>query len=199
MVNLSVLTRIDAMVLAAGRSTRTGSQNKLLLALDGKPLVAHVVDATLASSIHQVHVITGYQRDDLKDALGDRPVRYIHNPVYHLGMGSSINSGVRGLSDRVSGVILCLADMPWVHADHIDQLIKHFSPEAVCAPYFDDKRGHPVLFPKNWFARLSAIEGDTGARQLLEQASDQVIKIQMTDNAILRDINHTNDLIGQVG
>ena len=82
--------RIDAVVLAAGLSSRAGSLNKLLLPLAGKPLAAHVIDAALASRVRHVHVVPGSEPDTLAAALGDRPLKFAHNPDYRSGMGLSL-------------------------------------------------------------------------------------------------------------
>ena len=185
--------RIDAVILAAGESTRTGNQNKLLLEFGNKVLAAHAVDAALRSMTHEVHVITGYQRDRLATALRNRPVNFIHNENYHTGIGSSIRCAIKNLSADVDGVVLCLADMPWVRANHLDALIDRFTGRAVCAFYFEGQRGHPILFPKNWFARLMTLQGDSGARSLLQEATETVTAIAVSNDAILRDIDRLED------
>ena len=186
--------RIDAVILAAGESTRTGDQNKLLLEFENDVLATHAVDAALGSMVQEVHIVTGYQRDRLAAALGNRPVYFIHNANYHTGIGSSIVCAIKNLSADVEGVILCLADMPWVRAHHLDALIDRFTGDAVCAPYFESQRGHPILFPKRWFARLMTLQGDSGARFLLREAAEDVTAILASDDAILRDIDRLEDI-----
>ena len=104
--------QIDAIVLAAGLSTRAGERNKLLLPLAGKPLIAHAVEAALGSLACKVHVVTGHQSDELAAALNDYTVNFVHNPNYAEGMSSSIKSGIRTLPTDLDGVVLCLGDMP---------------------------------------------------------------------------------------
>ena len=185
--------RIDAVVLAAGLSSRAGSLNKLLLPLAGKPLAAHVIDAALASRVRHVHVVTGYEADTLTAALGDRPLKFAHNPDYRSGMGSSLAAGVRNLADDSAGIFVCLADMPWVSTQHIDALIKQFTGDSVCALYFDNQRGHPILFPKTWFSRLMTLQGDAGANRLLRGNELDITRIDLSDDAILRDIDCLDD------
>ena len=185
--------RIDAVILAAGESTRTGDQNKLLLEFENKVLAAHAIDAALGSTVQKVHIITGHERDRLAAALGNRPVNFIHNENYRMGIGSSIHCAINALPPDVDGVILCLADMPWVRADHLDALIGRFTGNAVCALYFENQRGHPILFPKSWFSRLMTLQGDCGARSLLRETAETVTTIPVPDDAILRDIDHLED------
>ena len=185
--------RIDAVILAAGESTRAGDQNKLLLEFENRALAAHAVDAALGSMTREVHVITGHQYDRLTATLGNRPVNFIHNENYRTGIGSSIRCAIKNLSADIDGVVLCLADMPWVRSDHLDALIGRFTGDAVCAPYFENQRGHPILFPKSWFPRLMTLQGDSGARSLLQEAAEIVTAIAVPNDAILRDIDRLED------
>ena len=134
--------QIDAIVLAAGLSTRAGERNKLLLPLAGKPLIAHAVEAALGSRACKVHVVTGYQSDELAAALNDYTVNFVHNPNYAEGMSSSIKSGIRALPTDLDGVVLCLGDMPLVVSAHLDLLIKNYATDVACAPYYRERRGH---------------------------------------------------------
>ena len=186
--------RIDAVVLAAGLASRAGSLNKLLLPLAGKPLAAHVIDAALASRVRHVHVVTGYEADTLTAALGDRPLKFAHNPDYRSGMGGSLAAGVRNLADDSEGAIVCLADMPLVAAHHLNQLIEHFRAGRVCAPYCQGRRGNPVLFCSTFFDDLLQLAGDTGARQLLEALADSITRVDVEDEGIFYNVNRPADL-----
>jgi len=124
--------RIDALVLAAGRSLRAGGPNKLLLPWQHKAVVVHAVDAALCSSVRAVHVVTGHDPAPLHQVLHARPVHWIHNPDYASGISTSISAGVRELAPDLDGVVLCLGDMPWVRSQQIDRLIDGFDPCGSC-------------------------------------------------------------------
>ena len=185
--------RIDAVILAAGESTRTGDQNKLLLEFKDKVLAIYAIDAALGSMAQEVHIVTGHESDRLAAALGNRPVNFIHNENYRIGIGNSIHCAIKILPPDVDGVILCLADMPWVRSDHLNALISQFTGNTVCALYFERQRGHPILFPKSWFSRLMTLQGDCGAQSLLRETTETVTMIPALDDAILRDIDHLED------
>ena len=188
-----MIQRIDAVILAAGESTRTGDQNKLLLEFENKVLAAHAVDAALGSMVQEVHIVTGHECDHLGEALGNRPVNFIHNENYRMGIGNSIRCAIKSLPADVDGVVLCLADMPWVRSRHLDALIDEFTGNAVCTLYFESQRGHPILFPKSWFAHLMTLQGDSGAQSLLRETTEAVTTISTLDDAILRDIDRLED------
>lgn len=185
--------RIDIAILAAGTSTRTGIENKLLLEFEKKALVAHTVDVALDSMADQVHVVLGHQREQLAQALGNRQLDLLYNTAYETGIASSIRCAVQALPNNVNGMIVCLADMPWVSTQHIDALIKQFTGDSVCALYFDNQRGHPILFPKTWFSRLMTLQGDAGANRLLRGNELDITRIDLSDDAIRRDIDCLDD------
>jgi len=186
--------RIDALVLAAGRSLRAGGPNKLLLPWQEKAVVAHAVDAALSSRAGTVHVVTGHERAPLQEVLQGRAVNWIHNPNYPSGISTSISAGVTELPTQLDGMVLCLGDMPWVSDRQINRLIDGFRPDAVRVACFGKRRGHPVLFPRAWFSKLLALTGDDLARCLFDHLASAVVEVPMANDAVLRDVDHKEDL-----
>jgi molybdenum cofactor cytidylyltransferase len=186
---------IAAVVLAAGRSSRMGGPNKLLAEIGGKPLVRHVVDATLASRARPVLVVTGYQRDKVEAALAGLPVKFVHNPHFADGLGTSLKAGIAalgGLPAEIDGAIVCLGDMPQVDAALIDRLIGAFDPDhgaLVVVPTIDGKRGNPVVWSRRFFPDLMAVEGDVGARYLIGRYTEAVAEVPLTGTAALTDVD----------
>ena len=123
---------IAALVLAAGRSTRMGS-NKLLEHLNDRPLVRHVVDAALASHARPVVVVTGHQESEIHKALASCDVGYTSNPHYAEGLSTSLKAGVASLPSSCEGVLILLGDMPLIDSSLIDRMIERFkvSPSAL--------------------------------------------------------------------
>jgi molybdenum cofactor cytidylyltransferase len=186
---------IAAVVLAAGRSSRMGGPNKLLAEIGGKPLVRHVVDAALASRARPVIVVTGHQRDKVEAALAGLPVKFVHNPHFADGLGTSLKAGIAALGTlpaEADGAIVCLGDMPQVDAALIDRLIGAFDPEhgaLVVVPTIDGKRGNPVVWSRRFFPDLMAVEGDVGARYLIGRYTEAVAEVPLTGTAALTDID----------
>ncbi|SUZ94918.1 uncharacterized protein METZ01_LOCUS47772, partial [marine metagenome] len=156
-------------------------------------LAAYAIDAALGSMAQEIHIVTGHENDRLASTLGNRPVNFVHNENYRMGIGSSIHCVINTLPPDIDGVILCLADMPWVRSDHLNALISQFTGNTVCALYFERQRGHPILFPKSWFSRLMTLQGDCGAQSLLRETTETVTMIPALDDAVLRDIDHLED------
>jgi molybdenum cofactor cytidylyltransferase len=183
--------RIAALVLAAGRSSRMGS-NKLLAEVAGKPMVAHVVDAALASQARPVVVVTGNEAERVAAALGDRPVQRVHNADFAAGISGSLKAGLKALGDEVDGALVCLADMPLLGAATLDRLIAAFNPvegRAICVPTWNGKRGNPVLWSRRFFPEMAELAGDVGARHLIGEHAELVCEVAMADDAVLLDID----------
>ncbi|MDR2187758.1 MAG: molybdopterin-binding/glycosyltransferase family 2 protein [Azonexus sp.] len=183
--------RIAALVLAAGRSSRMGEQNKLLCPVDGAPLVLRAVNAALASRAAQVMVVTGHEAERIEAALAGQPVSFTYNPDYPGGMASSLRCGLRALCADTAAVIVLLADMPAIGAADIDRLIDAFDPAkpAVLVPEYDGRRGNPVLWPRRHFAELASLSGDIGGRGLLEQYAAEVQSLAFPSPVIFVDVD----------
>jgi molybdenum cofactor cytidylyltransferase len=183
---------IAAVVLGAGRSSRMGGPNKLLAEIGGKPLVRIVVDAVLASRARPVVVVTGHQRDKVEAALAGLPVKFVHNPHFADGLGTSLKAGIAALPADADGAIVCLGDMPQVDAALIDRLIGAFDPDhgaLVVLPTIDGKRGNPVVWSRRFFPDLMAVEGDVGARYLIGRYTEAVAEVPLTGTAALTDVD----------
>jgi len=189
--------RIAAVVLAAGRSSRMGGTNKLVADLNGAPLVARTVDAVLASAARPVVVVTGHQAQEVRTALGERPVTFAHNPDFADGLSTSLRAGLAALPAEVDGALVCLGDMPMVGGAVIDRLIAAFNPaegRAICVPVSHGKRGNPVLWDRRFFADMARISGDTGAKHLIGLNTEQVCEVPVDDSGVLDDVDTPDGL-----
>ena len=106
-----------------------GAINKLIAEIGGKPLVRIAAEQALASRAKPVIVVTGHERERVEAALAGLPVRFVHNPDYAEGLGTSLKAGIAAVPADADGAIVCLGDMPQVDAGLIDKLIAAFDPE----------------------------------------------------------------------
>jgi molybdenum cofactor cytidylyltransferase len=183
---------IAAIVLGAGRSSRMGGPNKLLAEIGGRPLIRIAVDEALKSRARPVVVVTGHQRERVESALSSLPVKFVHNPNFAEGLGTSLKTGIAALGAEVDGAIVCLGDMPQVDAPMIDRLIGALDPDKgalVAVPTIDGKRGNPVAWSRRFFADLMTVEGDIGARYLIGRYPEAVVEVPLAGTAALTDVD----------
>ncbi|MDP6872927.1 MAG: molybdopterin-binding/glycosyltransferase family 2 protein [Alphaproteobacteria bacterium] len=184
--------RIAALILAAGQSRRMGAANKLLAEIDGKAMLARVVAAAQASQVARILAVTGHQADDVAAALSALGIDSVHNPDYADGLSTSLHAGVAALGDDIDGVIVLLGDMPRITPSHINRLIAAFNPvegRAICVPTYQGKRGNPVLFAARFFAEMTTVGGDSGAKYLIGQHEDDLAEVPMDDDGIFLDVD----------
>ncbi len=188
------------MILAAGRSTRMGAVNKLLAEVDGVPMVRRVAETVGSAALDPIIVVLGHEADAVRAALDGMSVRFVENPDYADGMGTSVARGIEAIPDPVEGAMVVLGDMPWIDARHLDALVDAFAPEdgrGICAPVVDRKRGNPVLWAARYFPQLRALDGDVGARRLLAEHEDDLCEVAVEGGGVLRDVD-TPEALDQV-
>ena len=185
--------RVFAIVLAAGRATRFGSA-KQLAAFDGAPLVVRAV--RLAESVCGTHsvLVAGHEWQPVVAACAPLQGFFVNNSEHAEGMGSSIASGTRSIMHVADAVLLLLCDQPLVRRDHLERLlaVSRQDPGRIVASAYAGTAGPPILFPRRWFGDLAALQGDRGAREILEQAPDDVRVVTVEEAAI--DIDRPEDL-----
>jgi molybdenum cofactor cytidylyltransferase len=183
--------RIAALLLAAGKSSRMGS-NKMLEEVDGRPMVARTAQRLLASRARPIIAVLGNRADDVDTALGKLPVERVLNPDFADGLSTSLKRGLAALPEDVDGVVVCLGDMPLIAGRDIDRLIAAFNPlegRAIIVPTRRGQRGNPILWSRQFFAEMMALSGDQGARKLIEEHFDLVAEVEMDSDAIFIDID----------
>lgn len=177
-----------AIILAAGQSRRMGS-NKLVAHLNGKPLVAHVADAIDAANLPPPIVVLGHAADEVRAALTGRAVRFVTAEDHAQGMSRSLAAGIAAVRDAWEATIICLGDMPLISPRLLSRLAARASPPAIRIPTFEGRRGNPVLWGRDYYAALAALEGDTGARPLFEQHASRITLVPWTDDSIHYDVD----------
>lgn len=191
------MSKIAAIVLAAGLSRRYGTHNKLLRQIDGQAMIRVVVEALLKSPVETIVVVTGYQSGQIEkelDRIDEREkLQLVLNEDYDLGMSTSISRGAHYL-EGMHGCLICLGDMPFLTTDDYRELIDLFdcehSPNRIIIPTFEGTRGHPVFFGSLFFQELQELHAhDQGAREVILNNSPYVTFLPLQHNRILQDID----------
>ncbi|MBL8581607.1 MAG: molybdopterin-binding/glycosyltransferase family 2 protein [Rhizobiaceae bacterium] len=179
---------VHAVVLAAGRSSRMGGPNKLLALFGGEPLVRRTVERTRASRAAGVTVVTGHQADRIRAALFGLDVAVEHNADFASGLSGSLRAGIGAMPSQASGALVVLGDMPGVTTADLNRMIEAFAQSgghSVVRATHNSKRGNPVILPRALFPSVADLEGDTGARHLVEAGGVEVIDVEIGDGASL--------------
>ena len=175
---------VAGLVLAAGKASRMGEGgHKLLAEFDGVPLVRRSAETVVQGGALPTVVVTGHRHAEIEAALSGLDITPVHNPDYASGMASSLVSGI--LSPQLSGadgVLVMLADMPGVTAQDIAAMIAAFHREqgrSIIRAVSSGKRGNPVILPRATFAAIRKLEGDTGARAIIETCGLAVVDVDI--------------------
>jgi len=183
---------IHAVLLAAGRSKRMGRTNKLLLDVDGIPLVRKSAINILNSNVAYMTVVTGFDEEKIVDALSGLNVNFVKNVYFREGLSSSLKAGLTNITPSPSAVIICLADMPKIQPEHLNQLIENFDPSKgfeICIPTNKGKRGNPVLIGSRFFPHIFETSGDFGAKHVMMQHPDKIVEVEIGTSDIHLDID----------
>jgi molybdenum cofactor cytidylyltransferase len=185
------MPEITGLLLAAGKGERYG-QHKLLADFKGQALVLH----SLRSLSHCDRIIAVIRNNDpdLQHILMAAGIQTVINSDAARGIGHSIACGVRA-SRHSNGWCILPADMPNIAGKTVDQVADALRRGApIAAPCFEGKRGHPVGFSLAFAGELMALDGDVGARNILLQNSENLVRIETDDSGVLLDIDTPQDM-----
>jgi molybdenum cofactor cytidylyltransferase len=176
--------KIAGILLAAGRSTRFGADDKLAAQLDGRPLLHHAADTMRAAPLAWRLLVRSEGAAGLD---GFETVRVAQGAEMSRSLAAGIDVAHKLGADAA---LVTLADMPFVTPDHLAALIDACTGrDCLLASSDGDRRSPPALFGAHWFAALKATTADAGARPLLSRAA-----LIAVSSAMLRDIDTENDL-----
>jgi len=186
-------SNIRGILLAAGQSSRFGS-NKLLHPLgNGKTIIEQSADNLFKACPDSIAVISK-QSLKLTELLSNTDLTIIENTQAENGIGSSIACGVHAATDA-DGWLIALADMPFIDNRIMQKIMQGMGKtKCIIAPSHNQQRGHPVLFSKHFYEQLSQLNSDIGARDIIKNNLDKLKLIEIDDTAIFRDIDVFSDL-----
>ena len=178
---------ISAILLAAGQSKRMNGENKLTKKIQDIPLIKHSVKNILSSSIDELIVVLGYQKEIVEKLIGkNEKMKIVFNKNFENGMASSIKTGLNHFSEETEAFFICLGDMPLVNHNIYNQLIKSKGNKKIIVPTYKGQQGNPVLFDKSMKDNIMNILGDTGAKKILELNKDKILNLEINDQSITK-------------
>lgn len=188
--------RFSALVLAAGLSRRMGAPNKLLLPVEGQPLVVRAVEAVRGASPSELVVVLGHQAAEVGRVLSPLGLKTVHNPDYESGQVSSVRAGLAALSEPVDAVMVCLGDQPLLTSADLRKLMAAFAARpkgSILVPMCGPLRGNPVVL--DWKSVEETLSRGTnfGCRHFLDENSDRVYFWQSESDHFIRDVDQPAD------
>ncbi|MDX5376500.1 MAG: nucleotidyltransferase family protein [Halomonas sp.] len=188
-----------ALIMAAGRSRRFGSDKRLAQLADGRTLLATTLAAAM-DAFEQVRVVV-----DTRVALADlgipEAMALVIRPAAPVGLGGSIAHAFRELDQPLSrcdvnSVAIWLGDMPWVRPETCQRLARRAAADTIVRPLYRDMPGHPVFFGRDFWPALAANQDDLGARPVIARFADRVIAVPVADPGVIRDIDYPSAMPG---
>ncbi|MFT5482626.1 MAG: molybdenum cofactor cytidylyltransferase [Halieaceae bacterium] len=183
---------VGVLLLAAGSSRRFGADKRLAAFADGQTVLERTLTNIAAADLPcRVCLSSVDMAMTVTMPRGDIEIIYCSDA--QLGMGATLAEGMKDLS-AWTGVLIALADMPWLLPQTYRSIACHTTPSTICTPVHGGRRGNPVGFGKHFFPELRQCRGDTGARDLIERRSTAIRALEVADSGVLRDIDEPADL-----
>lgn len=165
-----------AIILAAGLSRRMGARNKLLLPINGVPMIRHMVETYHAATCQPVCVVTGYEADQIEAALDRAPVALRFNPDFEEGQFTSVAAGLRA-APPCDQVLIGLGDQPMLTPTDITALLAAHddaNPAKISIPGHASQRGNPIVIPQILRPRLLADPHAPGCKKFTRAHPEHV-------------------------
>ena len=165
---------IIGVLLAAGGARRFGSQ-KLVALLNGVPVVRHAFDA-LSPATDGVVVVVGSDSEAVTRAFEGTRASIVVNGDWARGLSTSLRGGILAVSPSTEAVIVGLGDEPIVDAHVCRELVRAWRRDnkSIVAARYNGIQDHPVLFDRAVFAELTSLEGDVGAKSVINRSAERV-------------------------
>ena len=184
---------IFAIILAAGESSRFGS-TKQISQFEGQSLVARSVCLAEAVCGDRIVLVVG---SDWQRVLAAGPPQrgfFVRNEDYRSGMASSIVCGIKTLAHVADAVLLLMADQPLITVEHLKSLCQESEKgaEEIIVSQYSGVQGPPAIFPARCFEDLMKLDGDRGARALMDDSRYSVTGLAFNPAAV--DIDQPEDL-----
>ena len=185
---------ISSILLAAGQSKRMDGENKLTKEIKGIPLIKLSVKNILASSVDELIIVLGYQKEIIEKLIDkNEKIKFVFNKDFESGMASSIKTGIDNLFDKTEAFFICLGDMPMVSHDIYNQLIESKDNKDIIVTTYKGYQGNPVLFDKSMKEKVLDIRGDVGAKKILGLNKATVLNLEINNQSIVKVFNTQDD------
>jgi molybdenum cofactor cytidylyltransferase len=184
--------RVAGVVLAAGLSARLGT-NKLLLRLESEPLVRRAARLALEAGLSPVIIVLGHEAEQVAAALDGLPVVSVVNPDFRAGMHRTLQHGVEQVPAECAAAVVLLADMPFVSAAMLAELVARFrsGTEPLVLSLYGEVQAPPTLYARSLFPEIAAA-GEACGRRIVLAHRREAAELRWPE-AALADIDRPED------
>jgi CTP:molybdopterin cytidylyltransferase MocA len=184
-------TRIAAVVLAAGRSTRMG-RAKATLPLHEETFLTHIIRTFHAAGVGDIVVVLGHEAETIAQAVraSGLPARVVINSNYDRGQLSSLLAGL-AVADQSDAILMTLVDVPLVSPSTVRAVIDRYetTKASIVRPVNGSRHGHPILIDRALFASLRAASDATGAKPIVRANASTEGDVPVDDEGAFCDID----------
>ncbi|HTU51919.1 MAG TPA: nucleotidyltransferase family protein [Acidobacteriaceae bacterium] len=192
-------TAIPVILLAAGASTRLGQPKQLLRlpAFGGETLLDHAVALAREAGAAPIFVVLGAHAEEIILECELLDCILVRNEAWSEGMASSLRVGVTAVLENApaaSGAMVLVCDQPGLSAEHLGRLLDAHREHRhrIAASRYAGRTGVPAIFPRVLFPALLELQGDQGARALLQQSGAAIHAIDFPGGEL--DLDSPEDL-----
>ncbi len=188
--------KVAAVLLAAGLSSRMGARNKLLIDIEGEPLVRRTALTYLAAGA-DVHVVVGHEAEAVRAALADLPLTFVDNPRFAEGQQTSVRAGLDSLPQGYDAILVALGDQAALTPADIRGLLRAFAKsdrDRILIPFHNGQRGNPVLFPADIVAEIRAGGRNAACRKFIDANPQLTRHFEAASDHFTVDIDTPEDL-----
>jgi len=170
------------VIIAAGESKRLGSPKQLLL-LDKDSMLNRLIKMVQKAVDFPIYLVLGANAEKIKAQLPITNLNIVENNEWQEGMGSSIRIGVQAVIDSANkhdGILILVCDQPHLSESSIKDLIslQDNKKSAITASFYANVAGTPALFHQSVFSDLLALNGDQGAKRIIQERDQELAKLQ---------------------
>lgn len=186
--------RIAGIILAAGKASRMGAL-KQLLPFGNTTLLGQVLINARQSALNPLILVLGFKADEILAQIEPASTLVVIADAYELGQSASLKAGLESVPPECDGALFLLGDQPLVSADIMNLIIGEYpkSEKEILIPTYRGKRGAPVLIGRPLFTALLTLTGDTGARVLFNDFSDQIREVPIEREEVGADVDTFED------
>lgn len=172
------MIQTGVIILAAGAATRI-SKPKMLLPVNGKSILSLLLDEIKQLKPVETIVVTGYYHKEIEQHINKNQAELLYNQDWAKGVSSSIRAGVLKMLKKnreLANILIAVSDQPYLNAALLQQMLnkRKQSGKGIVAASYSHSIGTPVLFDKKYFTDLQKLEGDRGAKSILQTHFDDI-------------------------